>query len=164
MFVWKASRILEEIERHMPRLHQALRSLESTLGLPSQATALEAQWAAIEPETIDYGVMEKVGTAVVLPSEGLGWLDLGNWDRVLEAGPVDRLGNRTIGDRILAEETRRSLILQGDAAERWVITLGVEDLIVVDTGDVLLICARDRAEEVRRLVDRMGEVAGLEYL
>lgn len=165
MFVWRADRILEEIAQHMPALSRVLQTLDGALGGPSMGETLRTVWQDLDRQTIDYGVMEKAREVLMLPAPEIGWMDIGTWDRVLEAGPVDPRGNLLIGAQILAEDSTGSLVYRaGPADGSWIVTLGVDRLVVVDTGDVVLICSRDRAEDVRRIVERMSEKAGPEFL
>ena len=147
MFVWRVDRILEELGLHMPGLYGRLSVIGDAVGSPSYGESLEANWADVPRETIDYGVMEKAGDVVVVPVD-IGWSDLGTWGSVMRLLPRDSDGNVVRG-RHLGLDTRGSLIFGGD---RLIATVGVRDLIVVDTGDALLICDRSQDQRVRDLV------------
>jgi len=150
MFVWKASTILEEIEKHLPRLHQCLSEVGCVLGTEAEETVLERTWPEVEKETIDFGVMEKADDVMVIPVE-MGWSDIGSWASLEDLLPADEDGNVVVGNH-LGLSTRNSIV---HSPRRLVATVGVEDLIVVETEDVVLICARERAQEVKALVDRL---------
>jgi mannose-1-phosphate guanylyltransferase len=152
MFIWKASVILDEIEKHLPHLHACLAELEGVLGTEEESEVLERTWSALETETIDFGVMEKADDVVVIPVE-MGWSDVGSWASLIELLPCDGEGNVVVGHHA-GLDTRRSLIY---SPRRLVTTVGVENLIVVDTEDVILICSADRAQEVKALVERLDE-------
>jgi mannose-1-phosphate guanylyltransferase len=166
MFVWKCSRILEEIERQMPDLHAGLRRIQAARQDGVEQDVLTAVWDELESETIDFGIMEGARDVVVIPADDLGWLDVGGWGRLYELSDVDEHGNAVLAQRALTLDTKGSLLFQADdlGRERLIATLGIEDMIVVDTGDVLLVCPRHRAEDVKRLVDQLGEVGLDQFL
>lgn len=147
MFVWRADRILEEFRLHMPGLHDQLVVIREAVGSPSYTEALEASWRLVPRETIDYGVMEKAGDVVVIPVD-IGWSDLGTWSSLTSLLPKDPHGNVVRG-RHLGIDTLDSLIFGGD---RLIATIGVRDLIVVDTDEALLICDKAQDQKVRDLV------------
>lgn len=157
MFVWTAERILLEIERLMPSLHAALQEIKNSLGTPDESTVISRTWQGLESETIDYGVMEGAENVVVIPADGLGWWDVGGWDRLEDLMDTDPNGNTVRAAEALLSDTDRAVIYQEPGLHRLVATLGVEDIVIVDTKDVLLICDRKRAEEVRSLVAGLSE-------
>jgi mannose-1-phosphate guanylyltransferase len=156
MFVWRVERILEEMERHMPVLYEALVEIESSLGTPEAAETLHKVWQRIPNETIDYGIMEKAEQIAVMPVE-IGWNDVGSWAAVYDVLPHDEQGNAVVG-RHISPDTGRSLIF---SPNRLVATIGLQDMVIVDTGDVLLICPRSRTQDVKQLVE-MIRAQGLE--
>lgn len=163
MFVWRAQRILAEIERLMPELHAGLSEIAAALGGPGEAGVVSKVWQALQSQTIDYGVMERAEQVAVIPADDLDWLDVGGWDRISDLAKLDESGNLLAAPEVLALESRRSVIYQS-GAERLIAVLGTDDLVVVDTEDVLLICRRDQAEQVRQLVARLSEMGWEKYL
>lgn len=159
MFIWKASTILHEIEKHLPRLHSCLAELDQVLGTEDEREVLERTWPQVEKETIDFGIMEKAEDVVVMPVE-MGWSDVGSWASLAELLPSDGEGNVVVG-RHLGLETRNSVIY---SPHHLVATIGIEDLIVVATEDAILVCPRDRAQEVKALVERLDEEGWQECL
>lgn len=154
MFLWTPARLLEEIARQMPELHRCLQ-LGSAEGIHSQA--FRSAWNDLQPQTIDYGVMENAREVVMLEADGLGWSDIGSWDRVYDLLPKDGDGNAVLGALSLSQDASGNLVVAeaGDPAARLIVLQGVEDLVVVDAGDVLLICRRDESGKVRQIVDRL---------
>ena len=152
MFVWRAERILEELAAHRPALAGALSLIDAAIGTVHEQAVLEAVWRDIENVAIDVAVMERTAHAVVIPA-ALGWSDVGDWASLADILPRDERGNSVIGAHI-GVDTHNSLIY-GDG--RVVATIGVEDLVIVDTHDVLLICPRERAQEVKALVAQLRE-------
>ncbi len=161
MFVWTPERILQEIARLMPQLYAALQEIERSLGTPEEGSVIERVWKDLESETIDYGVMEGAENVVVIPADELGWWDVGGWDRLEELMDSDQNGNTVRAIDTLLSDTNRAVIYQEPGLRRLVATLGLEDIVIVDTEDVLLVCDRNRAEEVRSLVAGLSD-SGLE--
>ena len=157
MFVWQVAQIQAEIARQMPVLSETLAEIAHTWGTPDQAATLERLWPGIKPQTIDYGVIEGADRVAVIPAEGLGWSDIGSWESLFEVLPTDQQGNIIIGGRHMGVDTSRSLVYV-DQEHRLIVTIGVEDLVVVDTGDVLLVCHKDQAQKVRQVVNQLNEV------
>ncbi|MEW6567545.1 MAG: sugar phosphate nucleotidyltransferase [Chloroflexota bacterium] len=166
MFIWKAAVALEEIERWMPELHRTLQQIESSLGSSQERAVIEQLWPGLKSQTVDYGIMEKARRVSVIPVPDLGWFDLGGWNRLFELGEADESGNLVMAPQVRAVDTRGSLVFQDaeTASPRLIAVLGVRDLVIVDTGDVLLVCPRDRAEEVRRLVEQLERDGEERYL
>lgn len=152
MFFWKVDSILAEFKRLMPNLDSALMQISEVWQTPEQNETLNRLWTALESETIDYGIMEQADNVVVLPAGGLEWSDVGSWDSLFDVLLPDKNGNILFAGEHIAEDTHHSLVY-GNHGERLIVTIGVDDLIVVDTGDVLLVCHKDHAQKVRKVVD-----------
>ncbi len=162
MFVWGAGRIMEEFERQMPDLTTRLKEISRVWEQPQRESVIQALWPEIQPETIDYGIMEKARDVVVIPAKGLGWNDVGSWEALFEVLPADEDGNIVLGEGFIPLETRDTLVYK-KSSPRLIVTIGVQDLVVVDTGDVLLICKKDHAQKVRQVVEQLKN-AGDDYL
>ncbi len=147
MFIWQVERILSEMEQHMPELYAGLIEIERGLETPEAERILARVWPNLPNETIDYGIMEKADRVAVLPVE-IGWNDVGSWAAVYDVLPHDEHGNAVVG-RHLTTGTRGSLVY---APKRLVATFGLEDIIVVDTEDVILIGPRSQSQDVKQLV------------
>lgn len=98
--------------------------------------------------------MENARQVAVIPAAGLQWSDVGSWDSLFEVLPTDQYGNIVAGGSHVGLDTQSSLIFQA-GNPRLIVTIGVSDLVVVDTGDVMLICPRDQAQKVRQIVDTL---------
>jgi mannose-1-phosphate guanylyltransferase len=155
MFVWQVSQILEEIARQMPDLAAKLAEIGQVWNTPSRQSTLERVWPTIQPETIDYGVMEGARQVAVIPAQGLNWSDVGSWDSLFDVLPADQSGNIVIGGEHIAVDTRNSLVYVNQE-HRLIVTIGVDDLVVVDTGDVLLVCHKSKAQKVRQVVNQLS--------
>lgn len=157
MFVWRVDKILEEFNQQMPSLSAGLEKISQVLDTSQQSEVLEKIWSGIEPETIDYGIMEKAQNVAVIPAEGLNWSDVGSWDALFDVIPADENGNIIMGGQHVGLDTHKSLVYV-DQERRLIVTIGVKDLVVVDTGDVVLICRVDQAQKVRQIVRKLEKV------
>ncbi len=159
MFVWRADRLMAEIEAQMPELYRGLSQIAAGLGTPQEADVLRSVWAEIPSVSIDYGIMEHADRVSVIPVD-FGWSDIGNWDSLLDVLMADEDGNVVIGDAVTLDA--HGNLLRSDG--RLVALIGLDDVIVVDTPDVVLVCAKDRAEAVRDLVRRLEAAGKEQYL
>lgn len=157
MFIWRVDRILKEFERQMPEFYTQLMVLDSTLGTGEESAAVARIWPQVARQTIDYGVMEGADDVVVIPAD-IGWTDIGSWYSLLDLLPADEHGNRFIGSTI-GIDTHDSLVF-GD--KRLIATIGIKDMVIVDTEDALLVCSKERVQEVREVVKRL-EKEGLTH-
>jgi mannose-1-phosphate guanylyltransferase len=137
----------------MPEFQGRLMEIKNALGTPYYQTTLERHWPRIAKQTIDYGVMEGASQVIVIPVE-IGWTDVGSWGSLFDFLPADASGNVLVGEH-LDIETVRTLVF---GKKRLVATLGVKDLIIVDTEDALLVCSREHDQEVKRIVERLEDL------
>ncbi|MCL4562890.1 MAG: sugar phosphate nucleotidyltransferase [Chloroflexi bacterium] len=163
MFIWKVRRILAEFDEQMPELAGRLRQIGSAWGTSEQEAVLHEIWPTLHPETIDYGVMEGARQIAVLPAAGLGWNDVGSWDSLFEVLPADENGNIMLETHPITLDVKNSLIV-GNESGRLVVAIGIKDLIVIDTGDALLICDKNQAQQVRKVVNELKERHQDQYL
>jgi mannose-1-phosphate guanylyltransferase len=159
MFVWKTERILLEIDKQMPDLYRGIDKIRSRLDKPDYEDVFLDVWDGLESETIDYGVMENAENVWVIPASDMEWFDIGGWDRFFELMDIDECGNLVMAEESILLDTRDSLIFQEPelANKRLIAILGMEEMILVETEDVVLICPRYRAEEVRSFVQMLSK-------
>jgi mannose-1-phosphate guanylyltransferase len=150
MFVWRVARILEEFQIKMPELFAQLKEVETSINKPDYRSTLEKVWSQIKEQTIDYGVMEHARDVVVLPVD-IGWTDVGSWASLAELLPADKNGNIFVGPH-KEIDTHNTMVFGG---KRLVATIGVQDLVIVDSDDAVLVCAKQREQEVRQIVERL---------
>src|SRR5512133_2152536 len=136
----------------MPELYQKLDLITQAWETSAQAETLGSLWPTIKPQTIDYGIMEKAARVVVIPAMDLGWNDVGSWESLYGVFPTDASGNILLDVEHIGIDTSNSLIVS-DHTGRLIVTLGVEDLIVVDTQDAVLVCSRNHAQKVKEVVN-----------
>jgi mannose-1-phosphate guanylyltransferase len=163
MFVWRVDRILEEVRHFMPELTERLQQIDQTWGTPALRETLNKIWPGIKPETIDYGIMEKADRVVVIPAGDLGWNDVGSWESLFEVFTPVMDGNILMDAEHLGLDTTNSLVVS-DHTDRLIATLGVSDLIIVDTQDAVLVCSRKYAQKVKEIVNLLKQRNDKRYL
>lgn len=155
MFVFPVRALLEELERFQPDLVSACRDAVANAQRDLTFTRLEAAaFGRAEAISIDHALMEKTGSAAVVPCE-IGWSDVGSWGALWEIGRRDERGNVVQGD-VLLHDVENAYVR---SESRLVAAVGVRDLVVVETADALLVAPRDRAQDVKEIVaqlDRAG--------
>jgi len=164
MFIWRTDVILAEINKQMPLLGDALKKISSVWGTKKQADALGENWRSLNTETVDYGIMENAEKVAVLPAGGLGWSDVGMWSSLFEVLLPDMNGNIATNSNLhLAHETNNTLVYSG-AGDKLIVTIGVDDMVIVDGGDVLLVCKTDQSQKVRDVVEHLKKHRQEKYL
>jgi mannose-1-phosphate guanylyltransferase len=163
MFIVRASRLLGEIERHMPETHAGLQSIRTALRERGAAAAAEVTtvvYPALPSVSIDYGVMERAADVVTLPGR-FGWNDVGAWTALADYRPADRGGNVTVGRVVIHDAERNIVVADGD---NLTAVVGVSDLVVVRDGNAVLVLPRERAQDVREVVAELQRRKLDEYL
>jgi len=151
MFMFRASRFLAELEKFAPDVLRHARLAYEAAAADFDFTRLDAEKFAKCPSiSIDYAVMEHTKDARVVPLDA-GWSDIGSWSSLWDVCAKDDNGNSLTGD-IIAEDTRDCYIM---AENKLVTTIGVDNLIIVDTKDALLVASKDRSEDVKKIVDKL---------
>lgn len=144
MFIWKTATVLQEFKQYLPDLYQAF-----TKGCSQKA--VEKFWGGLKSISIDYGIMEKAKRVAVVPAADIGWSDVGSWEALWEVSAKDPQGNVFKGD-VIGDGNRNTLAV---GKKRLVALIGLEDMVVVDTEDVLLVCRRDQSQAVKNIVERL---------
>ena len=160
MFIWKTEKIIQEFSEHMPELFSVI----NAWGKEGFTPDVIKNWEKLEKTSIDYGIMEQAKDVVVIPAKGLGWNDVGSWNALFEVLDADEDGNIVKGPDNPSLESSKYLIHQDDEIKRIVVTIGVEDLVIVDTKDVLLVCKRNKAQKVRDVVNLLDKQKKDQYL
>lgn len=154
MFIWCADTIMKEIHSQMPSLGTTLDVIEKSWGTSAQDEVLNKNWLDLKNETVDYGIMEKAERVAVLPAGGLGWSDVGSWSSLFEVLLPDMNGNIATNAVLhLGHETHNTLVYGGH--DRLIVTIGVDDMVIVDTGDALLVCKTDQSQKVKEVVEHL---------
>ena len=157
MFVFSVARGLGEYERHLGRTHAAIAALRVAAGSSRWGAVLADAWEETERTTFDYGVMEKADRVAVVPAD-IGWYDVGNWPRLAE---IVEKKNRRRASTLLGDRPAGVYVY---SPGKVVATLGVDDLVIVETDDAILVARKDRAEEVKAIVERLEREGRTELL
>jgi mannose-1-phosphate guanylyltransferase len=157
-FVCRTERLLELYDRHLPEVGAGLRRIGEALGSAGEMTVLEETYRDLPKIAFDRGIVERAEEVRVVPAE-MGWSDVGSWELLYDV-LAEAPGETVSRGRHVGVEDNGCLILAGD---RLVATLGLKDVVVVDTGDAVLVLNKARAQEVKKLMDRL-RAAGEEPL
>ncbi|MDH3398456.1 MAG: mannose-1-phosphate guanylyltransferase/mannose-6-phosphate isomerase [Acidimicrobiia bacterium] len=153
MFMFLASRYLEELERFDPRMvHECRRALDTGEEVDEGIWLDRSAFQAINGNSIDYAVMEHTNRAVVVPLDA-GWSDVGSWPALWEISHQDDHGNVAQGD-VLTEGTTGSYLR---SESRLVAVVGLKDVVVVETPDAVLVCHKDQAQDIKTIVERLKQ-------
>ena len=161
IFVARTSVMLAEIARQMPELHIGLEELGRAWGTSDWEQTLAAVYPTLPSLSVDYGIMEGARDVRVVPAS-FGWSDVGHWGALEETLSSDDDGNVGVGHTLFVD-SKGVVSVSTTNKEKLIVTLGVEDLVIVDTDDALLVCPRSRVQDVRTVVDRL-KAEGLDTL
>ncbi|HTR50087.1 MAG TPA: sugar phosphate nucleotidyltransferase [Kofleriaceae bacterium] len=154
IFCARASRLLAELDAHLPATGRAVRAIAAD---PAQAAALYPTLPSI---SIDHAVMEKASGVVTIPAD-VGWDDVGSWAALPAVRGVDATGNTVVGATLVLDGTG-NVVISDDAT--LIATVGVSDLVVVKSGDAILVIRKDRAQDVRKVIDALSARGLARYL
>ena len=159
MFVWKASVILDRMRELLPDVYSCIERIGDAMGTPDEKKVIGEVYPTIPSISIDYGIMEKASDVRVISAD-MGWSDVGSWDNLGEIYDEDVDGNVFAGDH-LAIDTKGCITY---SEKRLITTIGVSDLIIVETEDAILVCDKNRAQDVKLAVERLKEEGRNELL
>jgi mannose-1-phosphate guanylyltransferase len=149
MFAWRPEVLLSAIKTLLPDLAQGLEEVRRSNGDFQQVVS--RMFPSFESISIDFGVLEHARNIVVAEAEPFGWNDVGSWDSWAQYSQEDKNGNRTIGDAVAVDSSNCIVRSSG----RFVAALGCKDIVIVDSGDALLVCPRERAQDVKKIVEEL---------
>ncbi|MBC8375892.1 MAG: mannose-1-phosphate guanylyltransferase [FCB group bacterium] len=159
MFIWSVSSILRALENHLPHMYEKLESIRMGRQRKDYDRFFKLTWAEIKGESIDYGVLEQASNVFVIKSS-FDWNDVGSWDALYDISKKDASGNVHRGD-IQALNSENCFFYTDDLR---ISTVGVKDLIVVKSGNALLIVNRNESEQVKQIVTDLKSENSIEYL
>lgn len=159
MFVWRASTILKNMEHYMPDLYKGLIRISDSIDSETESEVLNDEYSKFESVSIDYGIMEHAKSIYTIPGN-FGWDDVGSWTALERINLSDDEGNIIKGN-IVSVDTKKCII-QGN--DKLIATVGVENLVVVDTDDATLICSKDKCQEIKTLLKEMKQQNKDDYL
>ena len=159
LFIFKINVFLEAVRQFAPALYNNLRKIQEDIGNPTFEHTLESVYQTVENISIDYGIME-FAENIYLVEGNFVWNDLGSWESVYLTSEKDENGNAGAGEAVIVD-SKNSYIY----SETGVIALvGLDDVIVVQDGNTTLVCKRDKAEEIKKVVDRLKAEGKNQYL
>lgn len=161
MFVWRASTILESFRKLLPDVYQYLAVIGEKLGTDLEQETIREIYPRIPKISIDYGIMERSDNVRVVKAD-FGWNDVGSWDSVTSLTISDGNGNWQMGSgEAVLLDTSDCIIYSGN---KMIATLGVEDLVIVETDDVIMVCGKEKAQDVRLIVAELEKRGKEDYL
>ncbi len=163
MFIWRVAALMDEIDRQMPELSDTLKKIDAHWQKSDRNAVIDAVWPKINPQSIDYGIMEHAPKVAVIPTIDLGWSDVGSWDALFDVLEADTLGNLVLRGDHVPFDTQGTLICE-DSADRLIVTIGIKDLIIIDSGNAVLVCDRKQAQRVREVVKHLKKSGRHDYL
>ena len=152
MFVWTASKVLQEIQAHLPAMYDLLERAKPEFGTDLEAGAIKDFYMECEPISIDYGIMEKAASVKVIPGD-FGWNDVGSWSAVYELSEKDKELNALQALNYCMVDSNNNLIFS--KCEKMMALVGVENMAVVETDQALLICDLRNAQGVKQVVEQL---------
>lgn len=159
-FTWRVDTLLNLYKEHLPRTHEILMAIMAGLGTAKEEAIIEKEFGKIEPISLDYGIIEKAPRLFVIPAD-FGWADVGHWRTVKDILSSSEGENITKG-RVIDIDSRGNLVYS--YSNKLVALAGVENMIIIETEDAILICPKDRAQEVKKIVEKLKEEGLEEYL
>ncbi|MDP8224837.1 MAG: sugar phosphate nucleotidyltransferase [Candidatus Lernaella stagnicola] len=151
IFVFRADTLLRAVAKTLPDLYEQIGPIDGRAPADRLKAQINAVYPALTPVSIDVGVMEKVDNLLVFPAD-IGWSDVGSWTALRELFEPDTAGNVTEGRHVAMGESRNNTVYAKDGV---VVTIGVDDLIIVHTPDATLVARRDQAQEVKHVFDEL---------
>ncbi len=152
MFVWKISSIMANMKEFMPDVAEGAERIAASFGTPDFEEVLVREFTAFPSESVDFGIMEKASDIYTLPGS-FGWDDVGSWLAVERINETDENKNFISGD-VIAVDAERTTVCGG---KRLIAAIGTEDLIIVDTDDVLLVCSKNNTQDVKKVIAQLKE-------
>ncbi|MDI6783082.1 MAG: mannose-1-phosphate guanylyltransferase [bacterium] len=150
MFVWRAQTIMEQFRKLMPALYQGLQRFQAAIGTPQEQRVLRSVYRKLEKVPIDKGIMEKADRVAMVKSD-FTWFDIGSWLAIDKIRNKDEQGNVYLGN-VLGIDTQNCIIVSD---RPLIATIGVENMVIVATKDAILVCPKDRAQEVKKIVSQL---------
>ncbi len=161
MFVWNTATILGEIAEHMPVLSSSLTELQAAFDTRREKAVQARLWQRLRVEQIDVGVMERTYLGAVVAVDNMGWNDVGDWNSLTEVCPKDEQGNVVVGE---FEGIDTSGCVVVGSGRRLIATVGLKDIVIVETDDAILVCPRQQAQTVRKIVEKLRADKREKYL
>jgi mannose-1-phosphate guanylyltransferase len=161
IFIWKVKNIITALEKHEPELYELFAAEKDKFNTAEEWDAVENIYPQCTNISIDFAVMEKADNVFVIPAS-FGWSDLGTWNSAWENKDKDYFGNAVVGKHVMVVDANNCIVQVPD--NKLVLLQGLKDYIIVDTKDVLLICKKDKEQEIKQYVAEVKRNMGDKYL
>lgn len=161
IFVWQVSSIVTAFEKHLPEIAELFEAEKSSFNTASEKESIEKIYPQCSNISIDFGIMEKAENVYIIPSS-FGWSDLGTWNSAHDNMEKDYLGNAVAGNEVMVIDATRCMVHAPN--NKLVLLQGMDDYIVVDTDDVLMICKKEKEQEIKQYVAEVKRNKGDKYL
>ena len=159
MFVWKVSTILDCFKSFMPSTYDGLMKIKASVGTDKEEEVLNTEFMNLEAESVDYAIMEKAENIYIIPGN-FGWDDIGSWLAVGRIKKTDE-DNNVVNGNVVTVNTKNCVI---EGGEKLIATVGLRDIVVVDTKDATLISTKENAGEIKKVLAKLREAGKKEYL
>jgi mannose-1-phosphate guanylyltransferase len=159
MFLWKTRKIIDCFQRYLPRLYNNMMKVYEDIGTEREQEAIADVYPYLQSISIDYGILERSDDVIVIPGD-FGWNDVGSWDALGGIFPSDDDGNIVKAQHI-GVGTKNSIIYGNG---RLIATIGIDNLIIAETSDAILVCPKDKAQDVKSIVDMLKEKGMSDYV
>jgi mannose-1-phosphate guanylyltransferase len=161
IFVWQVKNIIAAFEKNSPELHEVFDAEKEKFNTPGEKEMIERIYPQCTNVSIDYAVMEKADNVYVIPAS-FGWSDLGTWASAFDTFERDYLDNAVGGNEVIIIDATKNMVQVPN--DKLVVIQGLDDFIVVDTNDVLLICKKDKEQEIKNYVAEVKRKKGDKYI
>jgi mannose-1-phosphate guanylyltransferase len=161
IFVWQVKNILTAFEKYLPEMYEVFEAEQARFNTPDEANALNEIYPQCPSLSIDFGIMEKADNVYLIPSS-FGWSDLGTWNSAYENLEKDYLANAVAGENVIVIDATKCVVHAPH--NKLVMLQGLDDYIIVDTEDVLLICKKEKEQEIKEYVAEVKRNKGDKYL
>jgi mannose-1-phosphate guanylyltransferase len=161
IFIWQVKNILKAFEQHQPEIYELFDTEKETFNTASEQEAINRIYPLCTNVSIDNAIMEKADNVYVIPSS-FGWSDLGTWNSAYENLDKDYLGNAVASDNVVIIDATKCMV--SAPADKLLLLQGLDDMIVVDTPDVLLVCQKNKEQEIKEYVAEVKRNKGDKYL
>jgi mannose-1-phosphate guanylyltransferase len=161
IFIWKAGTILDAFDKHLPDIYHVFNEGRNLFNTASEEEFIRKAYSKCSIISVDYGIMEKADNVFVICTD-LGWSDLGTWNSLYLHSDHDRNDNAVLRSHVFAYNSEGNIISLPD--KKIAVVQGLDDYIIIDSGDVLLIVSRDQEQNIKTYLDDVGKVTGDGYL
>ena len=161
IFVWQVKNIVKAFETYLPEMHDVFDAGKESFNRENEQQAIEKIYPQCVNISIDYGIMEKADNVFILPSS-FGWSDLGTWASAYDNLEKDYLDNAVTGNNVIIIDATNNIVHANN--KKLLLLQGLDDFIVVDTQDVLMICKKDKEQEIKEYVAEIKRNKGDKFL